>query len=72
MFPPENATGKDVKGVQQFPVSIWLDKDQEAEHWLRPGSLAVPGPPREYNPANKLQPVLVPARAQGVAYSRPR
>jgi membrane fusion protein (multidrug efflux system) len=42
LFPPENATGNYVKVVQRFPVRIRLDKDQDAEHLLRPGMSAEP------------------------------
>jgi membrane fusion protein (multidrug efflux system) len=42
LFPPENATGNYVKVVQRFPVRIRLDKDQDAEHMLRPGMSVEP------------------------------
>jgi membrane fusion protein (multidrug efflux system) len=42
LFPPENATGNYVKVVQRFPVRIRLDKDQDAEHLLRPGMSVEP------------------------------
>jgi membrane fusion protein (multidrug efflux system) len=42
LFPPENATGNYVKVVQRFPVRIRLNKDQDPEHWLRPGMSAEP------------------------------
>ncbi len=42
LFPPENATGNYVKVVQRFPVRIRLDKDQDAEHILRPGMSVEP------------------------------
>jgi membrane fusion protein (multidrug efflux system) len=42
MFPPENATGNYVKVVQRFPVRIRLDKEQDAEHMLRPGMSVEP------------------------------
>src|SRR6266404_4188387 len=42
LFPPENATGNYVKVVQRFPVRIRLDKDQNAEHLLRPGMSVEP------------------------------
>ena len=42
LFPPENSTGNYVKVVQRFPVRIRLDKDQDAEHLLRPGMSVEP------------------------------
>jgi membrane fusion protein, multidrug efflux system len=42
LFPPENATGNYVKVVQRFPVRIRFDKDQDAEHLLRPGMSVEP------------------------------
>jgi membrane fusion protein (multidrug efflux system) len=42
LFPPENATGNYVKVVQRFPVRIRLDRDQDAEHLLRPGMSVEP------------------------------
>jgi membrane fusion protein, multidrug efflux system len=42
LFPPENATGNYVKVVQRFPVRIRLNKDQDAEHMLRPGMSVEP------------------------------
>jgi membrane fusion protein (multidrug efflux system) len=42
LFPPENATGNYVKVVQRFPVRIRLNKDQNAEHLLRPGMSVEP------------------------------
>jgi len=42
LFPPENATGNYVKVVQRFPVRIRIDKDQNAEHLLRPGMSVEP------------------------------
>src|SRR5258707_3220900 len=42
LFPPENSTGNYVKVVQRFPVRIRLDKDQHAEHLLRPGKSVQP------------------------------
>jgi membrane fusion protein (multidrug efflux system) len=42
LFPPENSTGNYVKVVQRFPVRIRLDKDQDAEHMLRPGMSVEP------------------------------
>ena len=42
LFPPENATGNYVKVVQRFPVRIRVDKDQDAEHLLRPGMSVEP------------------------------
>jgi membrane fusion protein (multidrug efflux system) len=42
LFPPENATGNYVKVVQRFPVRIRLDKDQDADHLLRPGMSVEP------------------------------
>jgi membrane fusion protein (multidrug efflux system) len=42
LFPPENATGNYVKVVQRFAVRIRLDKDQDAEHLLRPGMSVEP------------------------------
>jgi len=42
LFPPENATGNYVKVVQRFPVRIRLNKDQDPEHWLRPGMSVEP------------------------------
>ena len=42
LFPPENATGNYVKVVQRFPVRIRLDKDQDSDHWLRPGMSVEP------------------------------
>jgi membrane fusion protein (multidrug efflux system) len=42
LFPPENATGNYVKVLQRFPVRIRLDKDQDAEHLLRPGMSVEP------------------------------
>ena len=42
LFPPENSTGNYVKIVQRFPVRIRLDKDQDAEHLLRPGMSVEP------------------------------
>ena len=42
LFPPENATGNYVKVVQRFPVRIRLEKDQDAEHLLRPGMSVEP------------------------------
>ncbi len=42
LFPPENATGNYVKVVQRFPVRIRFDKDQDAEHRLRPGMSVEP------------------------------
>jgi membrane fusion protein (multidrug efflux system) len=42
LFPPENATGNYVKIVQRFPVRIRFDKDQDAEHLLRPGMSVEP------------------------------
>src|SRR5262250_96246 len=42
LFPPENSTGNYVKVVQRFPVRIRLDKDQDAEHFLRPGMSVEP------------------------------
>jgi membrane fusion protein (multidrug efflux system) len=42
LFPPENATGNYVKVVQRFPVRMRLDKDQNAEHALRPGMSVEP------------------------------
>jgi membrane fusion protein (multidrug efflux system) len=42
LFPPENATGNYAKVVQRFPVRLRLDKDQDAEHLLRPGMSVEP------------------------------
>jgi membrane fusion protein (multidrug efflux system) len=42
LFPPENASGNYVKVVQRFPVRIHFDKDQDAEHLLRPGMSVEP------------------------------
>ena len=42
LFPPENSTGNYVKVVQRFPVRIRLDRDQDAEHLLRPGMSVEP------------------------------
>ena len=42
LFPPENSTGNYVKVVQRFPVRIRLDKDQDAEHLLRPSMSVEP------------------------------
>jgi len=42
LFPPENSTGNYVKVVQRFPVRIRLNKDQDAEHLLRPGMSVEP------------------------------
>jgi membrane fusion protein, multidrug efflux system len=42
LFPPENATGNYVKVVQRFPVRLRLNKDQDAEHLLRPGMSVEP------------------------------
>jgi membrane fusion protein (multidrug efflux system) len=42
LFPPENSTGNYVKVVQRFPVRIRLDRDQDAEHMLRPGMSVEP------------------------------
>src|SRR4029077_17393321 len=42
LFPPENSTGNYVKVVQRFPVRIRFDKDQDAEHLLRPGMSVEP------------------------------
>jgi membrane fusion protein, multidrug efflux system len=42
LFPPENATGNYVKVVQRFPVRIRFDKDQDADHLLRPGMSVEP------------------------------
>ena len=42
LFPPENSTGNYVKVVQRFPVRIRLDKDQDAEQFLRPGMSVEP------------------------------
>ena len=42
LFPPENSTGNYVKVVQRFPVRIRLDRDQDAEHRLRPGMSVEP------------------------------
>lgn len=42
LFPPENSTGNYVKVVQRFPVRIRLDKNQDAEHLLRPGMSVEP------------------------------
>lgn len=42
LFPPENATGNYVKVVQRFPVRIRFNKDQDAEHLLRPGMSVEP------------------------------
>ena len=37
LLPPENATGNFVKVVQRLPVKIFLEKDQDPQHLLRPG-----------------------------------
>ncbi len=42
LLPPENATGNYVKVVQRVPVKIVLEKDQNADHLLRPGMSVVP------------------------------
>lgn len=42
LFPPENSSGNYVKVVQRFPVRIRFDKDQDAEHILRPGMSVEP------------------------------
>lgn len=42
LLPPENATGNYVKVVQRIPVRIRFDKDQDANHQLRPGMSVVP------------------------------
>jgi membrane fusion protein, multidrug efflux system len=42
LLPPENATGNFVKVVQRVPVKIVFEKDQDAEHLLRPGLSVTP------------------------------
>jgi membrane fusion protein, multidrug efflux system len=42
LFPPENSSGNYVKVVQRFPVRIRFDKNQDAEHSLRPGMSVEP------------------------------
>jgi membrane fusion protein, multidrug efflux system len=42
LFPPENSSGNYVKVVQRFSVRIRFDKNQDAEHSLRPGMSVEP------------------------------
>jgi membrane fusion protein (multidrug efflux system) len=42
LLPPENATGNYVKVVQRVPVKILFEKDQDADHRLRPGMSVTP------------------------------
>lgn len=42
LLPPENATGNYVKVVQRVPVRIFFEKDQDADHSLRPGMSVSP------------------------------
>jgi membrane fusion protein (multidrug efflux system) len=41
LLPPENATGNYVKVVQRIPVKLVFDRNEDAEHQLRPGMSVV-------------------------------